>query len=200
MPTTTKSAIRYPVLSDTANVPRDIGYATADIDGRIVTSCTSATRPASPGAGQPIYETDTGFTLVYSGSRWRRVTDTEIGSQVNVTNPTLGTTMTTIATVTATTVGGTLRVTGSAMFNNGNSGADKRASMQITLDGTPQTPILTDIDVRWISGSGAVAPIAFTWELAAPAAGSHTILLQALATLTSSVNVPAASLIVVEKP
>lgn len=36
MPPTTSLGIRYPVLSDTANVPRDIGYTTSDIDALLV--------------------------------------------------------------------------------------------------------------------------------------------------------------------
>ena len=35
MPTTTNYALRYPVLTDTANVPRDIGYLAADVDTAI---------------------------------------------------------------------------------------------------------------------------------------------------------------------
>ena len=34
--------------------------------------CTSTTRPASPFAGQQIYETDTGYARVYNGSLWRQ--------------------------------------------------------------------------------------------------------------------------------
>ena len=34
--------------------------------------CTSSTRPASPFAGQQIYETDTGYSRVYDGSLWRQ--------------------------------------------------------------------------------------------------------------------------------
>ena len=37
------------------------------------TICTSSTRPASPAAGQMIYETDTGLAYVYSGSAWVKV-------------------------------------------------------------------------------------------------------------------------------
>lgn len=36
MPPTTSLGIRYPVLSDTANVPRDVGYTSADIDALLV--------------------------------------------------------------------------------------------------------------------------------------------------------------------
>ena len=200
MATTPKSALRYPALSDTANVPRDVGNLASDLDGRVITVCTSATRPASPATGQFVYETDTGFTNIYSGSRWRRISDNEIGSNIATSNPTLGTSMSTVATVTATTLGGPLRVEGMALFNNGNSGADKRAAVQLTLDAVAQTPAFSDIDVRLISGQNSLAAFAFTWELTGVAAGSHTFLLQALASLTSSVTVPAASLVVIEKP
>lgn len=37
------------------------------------TICTSSTRPASPSTGIMIYETDTGFVLVYDGSSWENI-------------------------------------------------------------------------------------------------------------------------------
>lgn len=41
------------------------------IDSKIgVTVCTSSTRPASPFTGQPIYETNTKLSYVWSGSAW----------------------------------------------------------------------------------------------------------------------------------
>lgn len=36
MPTTTNYALRYPVLTDTANGPRDLGYLAADIDAALL--------------------------------------------------------------------------------------------------------------------------------------------------------------------
>ena len=147
-----------------------------------------------------VLQTDTGWLLRYDGTRWHFISDIEIGNNVVTTNPTLGTSMGTIATVTATTLGGPLRVQGAAFFNNGNSGSDKRAAVQLTLDTVAQTPAFSDIDVRLISGQNSLAAFAFIWELTGVAAGSHTIALQALASLTSSVTVPAASLVVIEKP
>lgn len=43
---------------------------------QVVTSCTSATRPASPADGQPIYETDTDRVMVYDGAAWQVVSHT----------------------------------------------------------------------------------------------------------------------------
>ena len=42
--------------------------------------CTSSTRPASPFAGQQIYETDTSKSLIYSGSVWQPPWNTAWGS------------------------------------------------------------------------------------------------------------------------
>lgn len=39
--------------------------------------CTSTTRPASPFEGQVIYETDTNRVLVYDGSAWVMIADTD---------------------------------------------------------------------------------------------------------------------------
>lgn len=37
---------------------------------QVTVTCTSVTRPGSPITNQFIYETDTGYTLMYSGSAW----------------------------------------------------------------------------------------------------------------------------------
>ena len=49
--------------------------------------CTAATRPASPVAGQTIYETDTLKTLQYSGTAWWTTAIT--GNGVSTSTPTL---------------------------------------------------------------------------------------------------------------
>ena len=75
MTVSAKSGLRSPVLSDTANVPRDIGNLVSDLDGRVTTICTAATRPTTTGlfAGHHIYETDTNLVYVYDGSGWQPV-------------------------------------------------------------------------------------------------------------------------------
>lgn len=40
---------------------------------QVVITCTSGTRPGSPNEGMTIYETDTDYIQVYSGSAWRVV-------------------------------------------------------------------------------------------------------------------------------
>lgn len=42
----------------------------ADVRNQTIARCTSLTRPASPSAGQYIYETDTARTYLYDGSAW----------------------------------------------------------------------------------------------------------------------------------
>lgn len=73
MPLSPKSSLRSPVLSDTANVPRDFTNLTSDLDGRLVTTCTSATRPTGTAlyAGAVIYELNTKAYGWYDGSGWR---------------------------------------------------------------------------------------------------------------------------------
>ncbi len=72
MTTSAKSALRSPVSTDTPDVPRDILNLTADLDGRVVTVCTSGTRPTGTAAfaGAFIFETDTLLARVYTGSTW----------------------------------------------------------------------------------------------------------------------------------
>lgn len=207
---TAANGVTVPAGSDAFNPQADMVTLNASAHGRLHILAANGTARAAqqttcgwtPTTADPlvVLQTDTGLILRYDGTRWHYLADTEVGNQTITSNPTLGTSMSTLCTVTATTLGGPLRIVGSAMFANGNSGADRTAAMQITLDGVAQTPVLSTIDCRYVSGSGPVAPAAFTWELAAPSAGSHTILLQAMASTLSAVTVPAASLVVIEKP
>lgn len=50
--------------------------------------CTSSTRPASPFAGQQIYETDTNLVYVYSGSAWVKVLQQKSTTTTGWTNAT----------------------------------------------------------------------------------------------------------------
>lgn len=52
----------------------------AGVAGAIVT-CTTATRPASPSVGQPIFETDTGLVKIWNGAAW-----VSIGPSVSLTS------------------------------------------------------------------------------------------------------------------
>lgn len=198
-----------PAGSDVFDPVSSIGALNNSLHGRLQILAANATaRNAlvascgwTPSVADPlvVLQTDTGALLRYDGTRWHYAADTEIGSQVLISNPTLGTAMATLCTVTATTLGGPLRVTGAVLLNNGNSGSDRKGAIQITLDGVAQNPVLSDIDLRLVTAANATASAAFTWELTGVAAGSHTILLQALASATASVTVPAASLVVIEK-
>src|SRR4051794_24739261 len=63
---TTRLALRYPFLSDTADVPRDVQNLAKDIDiARIIRTVLIASRPASSGGspgilGRDYYSTDAG--------------------------------------------------------------------------------------------------------------------------------------------
>lgn len=53
--------------------------------------CTSTTRPSSPGTGQQIYETDSGFGYVWNGSAWKRTNYNKIqAADVTATETTSG--------------------------------------------------------------------------------------------------------------
>jgi hypothetical protein len=77
MPTTTRAGLRYPLLTDTPDVPRDIGNIAADADGTFAmyTQGTLASRPTStsgsPGkAGRIYYGTDTLHLYYDFGTGW----------------------------------------------------------------------------------------------------------------------------------
>src|SRR6516225_5519067 len=77
MPTTTRAGLRYPLLTDTPDVPRDIGNIAADADAifAIGQQGTLASRPTST-SGSPgktarlYYGTDTGHLYWDFGTGW----------------------------------------------------------------------------------------------------------------------------------
>lgn len=74
--TTTKLGLRKPDRTDLIYVPTDLDGVYDKIDAAVGdTICTTATRPAVPWSGQPIYETDTGAEAVWNGAAWKYPTD-----------------------------------------------------------------------------------------------------------------------------
>ena len=70
---TTKLGLIKPDLTDIVDVS-NLNDNADSIDAAVgFTICTSATRPATPWAGQIIFETDTGFSYVYDGTDWQAV-------------------------------------------------------------------------------------------------------------------------------
>ena len=72
MPSTSRFGLRSPAATDVPNVPQDIGFLAADVDGWLSRAfrCTSATRPSSPPDDFIVRETDTGDVLIWTGSVW----------------------------------------------------------------------------------------------------------------------------------
>lgn len=68
---TTKLGLIKPDLTDVVDVG-NLNDNADDIDAAVgFTLCTSATRPATPWAGQTIFETDTTSSFVWDGSAWQ---------------------------------------------------------------------------------------------------------------------------------
>lgn len=57
--------------SDNVDVVTDFNTPWATLDTKLYGVCTSSTRPSSPVQGQHTFETDTGFTRVWTGSAWK---------------------------------------------------------------------------------------------------------------------------------
>jgi len=77
MATTARNALRYPILGDTPDFPRDMGYLAADVDVKMVSywTGTKAERLAL-GVGQPnrfFKETDTGLLYHDTGAEWEQI-------------------------------------------------------------------------------------------------------------------------------
>lgn len=73
MATTTRDALRYPALSDSPDVVRDITNLATDVEGALHRAypCTSTTRPTGIDEGFLIRESDTGAVLVWDGADWQ---------------------------------------------------------------------------------------------------------------------------------
>lgn len=57
--------------SDNVDVVTDFNTPWATLDTKLYGVCTSSTRPSAPVQGQHTFETDTGFTRVWTGSAWK---------------------------------------------------------------------------------------------------------------------------------
>lgn len=67
---TTTRGFRYPVASDSPDVPRDIGNLAADIDGMFLTGAGTGGRPAAGKVGREWYDSTAGITYLDIGSAW----------------------------------------------------------------------------------------------------------------------------------
>ena len=67
------------------------------VEQQVIAQVTSATRPASPVAGQTIYQTDNNLKLVYDGTAW--ATETPVSAFVATQQTTTSTTFTDLSTV-----------------------------------------------------------------------------------------------------
>ena len=85
--TTTKLSLIKPELTDVVDVG-NLNDNADSIDAAIgFTVCTSSSRPASPWSGQPIFETDTGLSLVWDGDSWEPAGGGGGGVTISATAP-----------------------------------------------------------------------------------------------------------------
>jgi len=85
--TTTKLSLIKPALTDVVDVG-NLNDNADSIDAAIgFTVCTSSSRPASPWSGQPIFETDTGLSLVWDGDSWEPAGGGGGGVTISATAP-----------------------------------------------------------------------------------------------------------------
>lgn len=85
------NGLRYPAAGAVPDVPSDIRNLAEDVDEREGAEVvTSSSRPASGRLGQRVYETDTGNTRIWNGTRWaimgtfRAASLTELNSETGV--------------------------------------------------------------------------------------------------------------------
>lgn len=146
--------------------------------------CTSSTRPASPFAGQTIYETDTNLVKSYNGSSWITVgpitqTVTALDQALVTTNQTTtSTSYTDLATsgpaVTLTTGTSVLCIWGARYDDDTNAGAD--GYMSVAVSGATTTSASDSWAAYGNQGLGGniQLPIVTSYKFTGLTAGSNT--------------------------
>ncbi|NKY08956.1 hypothetical protein [Cellulomonas hominis] len=139
----------------------------------------------------------------YDGTRWHVIADTTLGRSRLTTTPTVAGTpsWTTLASVTATSLGGLCVVRTQVTLGNGNSGVDRTGSFRVRVDGAAlSTPIGVDLYLRIVAGvSSTPQGGSLDWE-SQPAAGEHTWELQANGSAGGSVVAHQGVITVIERP
>jgi len=168
--------------------------------GGIVPVPDSSGYPASPYVGQVADDASLGGMVRWNGTRWAVIAATRRGVARLASQPVVAATpsWTTLATVTATTLGGACVADVFANLANANSGANRVGSLRVTIDGVAIGPAIIDFTLPNVS---APAPYAasYSWE-STPAAGAHTWVLQANGSAASSVSALQAVITITEHP
>lgn len=195
----TTSAPRFGVESGTAvsSSPVAPSLPTGALELARNTMTSAATSTAS--AGNSIAQT-AAVAALRIGTPGRVSFPTRRGSGRLTTQPVVAAypAWTTLATLTATTLGGLCDVNVFSTLANANSGANRIGTLSVTLDGVALTPMTIDFELVNTS-SVASSAAAFNWE-STPAAGSHTWVLRAAGSVGSSVQAIQAVMIVTEYP
>lgn len=193
----------------TINVPASGGGSPSVTWVAPVAVAAGGITPASTtsfGSGQYVgqFIDDPTFGLLrWNGTAWRRVADTVLGRASLAASAVVAATpsWTTLATVTATTLGGSVLLSASAILANANSGAVRTGSLRVAVDGTSVgSPAGLDIYLDYVAGAEPQRSVAGDWQATGVAAGSHTFTVQANGSAASSVRAWNATLVVTEQP
>lgn len=185
MAQTLDNGIVVPINSDNYNLASDL--ATMGNSTNAVTYCVNiAARDAvTKFTGRTVWVASVGQIQVWTGSRWSVPATTMLGQQSATPATLMATTYGTVATVSVTSLGGSLNLEFFAIFQNENSGAHKTVDIQFTYDGTGVGGNTYFAD--WINATTVQRPAAFAVQQSA-SAGAHTINLQTRCSLASSVR------------
>lgn len=141
-------------------------------------------------AGMKCFQVDIDSVLTYNGSRWKWAESphrlgTDLGADVTMANA-----WTTYATVTATSLGGTVEASTETNVGNASSGAYRSFDLRVQCDGVTIGTAITALGAIYIAGVTPLVGYANTFS-SIPAAGSHTWTFQMQASAAASVNIKA---------
>lgn len=175
---------------------------TAVSAGGITPGTTTTAFGSGQYIGQCIDDPTLGL-LRWNGTAWRRSADVTLGRASMPSSTVVAATpsWTTLATVTATTVGGPVLLRASAILANANSGATRTGSLRVAVDGAAVgSPAGLDVYLDYVASAEPQRSVAGDWQATGVAAGSHTFTVQANGSAGASVRAWNATLVVTEQP
>lgn len=209
MPIITPEGIRVPAISDNYALTNDLRLMAesigaivpvANVAGRNALDAALAAAGRVPSVNDPVYvhRSDTGTLERNVGAGWRVAVPTRRGNARLTADAQItgASGWTTLASVTADSLGGLCVADFSGVFFNATSGLNRYFAHRVTCDGVIVGP---EFLLTAVLASAPYAAFGTDVE-SSPTAGSHTWALQAHSDVPAAVIVSRASLTVTEHP
>lgn len=198
MAQTLDNGIVVPINSDNWNLTPDL--ATMGNKTNAVTYCPdNAARDAlTKFTGRAAWVASTGILQVWNGTRWQVASITQIGHTYAAPGTLAGVAYATVASMSVTTLGGSVNLDYAAIMTNGNSGENRTMDIEWYVDGA-QAVTGNTFEVPHFAGR-QVSVSATMRRKVSMSAGAHTIDLRTRASVASAVYNTAFGITASENP